>query len=124
MHETVHRKLSLFNLSTDFDFFLLQVFVTSPYEFPDPLVNHHFYRQSNGMKGSAYFIQLFTVASSPSLRRLSVRQRNCLFPEEVKLYTSAVYTRGACNLNCNYKETIGKCQCCPQTLYNFSTYSK
>lgn len=46
-------------------------------------------------------------------RQLSIRQRHCIFPDEVTLMTNDVYTFSACMAQCRMQISYDNCGCIP-----------
>ncbi|XP_013178118.1 PREDICTED: sodium channel protein Nach-like isoform X2 [Papilio xuthus] len=46
-------------------------------------------------------------------RQLSIRQRRCIFADEVKLETSSIYTYSACMRQCRMQRSRSYCKCVP-----------
>ncbi|XP_066994081.2 sodium channel protein Nach-like [Anabrus simplex] len=46
-------------------------------------------------------------------RQLSIRQRRCVFPDEIKLDTDSMYTYGACMTQCRMRLARKMCNCVP-----------
>lgn len=46
-------------------------------------------------------------------KQLSIKQRRCVFSDELNLLTNDVYTYGACMRECRIKEAFKKCKCIP-----------
>lgn len=94
------------------------MFITSPYEYPQKILNYHIYKPTRTQTGSLYIIKVLSTVSSSSLRHLSVHQRKCLFRDESSLYTSKIYSRESCSLHCTYKNVMKRCNCSPEIFYN------
>ncbi|XP_065203446.1 sodium channel protein Nach-like [Planococcus citri] len=55
-------------------------------------------------------------------RQLSIRQRHCVFPDEIKLITDDIYTFGACMTECRMNMAKEKCGCIPFFYPNIEGY--
>jgi amiloride-sensitive sodium channel len=58
--------------------------------------------------------------SSPNVRALSISQRQCLFPDELRLSVFNTYTQQNCLLECRLKNIANFCGCYP---YFFSAFT-
>ncbi|XP_069675741.1 sodium channel protein Nach-like [Periplaneta americana] len=62
--------------------------------------------------GSILFSDKETYTTADS-RQLTIRQRKCVFPEEIKLETDTYYTFSACMTQCRMRYARRKCKCIP-----------
>jgi hypothetical protein len=58
--------------------------------------------------------------SSPNVRALSISQRHCLFPDELRLSVFNTYTQQNCLLECRLRNIARYCGCYP---YFFSAFT-
>ncbi|XP_018333207.1 pickpocket protein 11 isoform X2 [Agrilus planipennis] len=55
-------------------------------------------------------------------RQLSIKQRHCVFDDEVKLEVEDIYTFSGCTRQCRMKNSIRKCRCVPPFYLNIRGY--
>ncbi|XP_068081669.1 sodium channel protein Nach [Anabrus simplex] len=62
--------------------------------------------------GNLYFSEKYTY-TTPETRQLTIRQRRCIFPDEIPLDTDIVYTYSACMIQCRMRLARKLCGCVP-----------
>lgn len=87
-----------------------QVFIHSPYDFPRP---GSIYKLVSA--GSQTYIQITAskIVCSDDIQRLSMEQRQCVYPEEVKLKYFHQYADTNCLAECEEQYFFRKCGCVP-----------
>ncbi|XP_049805714.1 pickpocket protein 28-like [Schistocerca nitens] len=94
-----------------FSFYGFQVLVHSPVEFPDVIARGHVVKPS-----SEAFLQVTAeqTMSTDAVRRLSLQQRQCLYPNEGGYATASVdYSRSNCLTACRARHMMRHCRCVP-----------
>lgn len=51
--------------------------------------------------------------TTENARQLNIKQRRCVFPDEIHLLTDDVYTFGACMTQCRMNMAKQRCGCIP-----------
>jgi amiloride-sensitive sodium channel len=86
------------------------VYIHSADEIPtmdmDP---HHYWKRLT----KAVFFSVKHTYTMEDVRQLSIKQRHCIFPNEIKLLTGGNYTYGACMMECRMKRAFALCKCLP-----------
>ncbi|XP_049835641.1 pickpocket protein 28-like [Schistocerca gregaria] len=94
-----------------FSFYGFQVLVHSPVEFPDVIARGHIVKPS-----SEAFLQVTAeqTMSTDAVRRLSLQQRQCLYPNEGGYATARIdYSRSNCLTACRARHMMRRCRCVP-----------
>ncbi|XP_049946953.1 sodium channel protein Nach-like [Schistocerca serialis cubense] len=94
-----------------FSFYGFQVLVHSPVEFPDVIARGHIVKPA-----SEAFLQVTAeqTMSTDAVRRLSLQQRQCLYPNEGGYATARIdYSRSNCLTACRARHMMRRCRCVP-----------
>lgn len=89
---------------------VIQVYLHSTEDFPVIDVNpqHLWAHKIQRMAFSSK--QTYTTEGA---RQLSIKQRKCVFEDEIKLLTSDTYTYHSCMIQCHMKAMRDLCKCVP-----------
>lgn len=60
--------------------------------------------------------QIKEIENDPLLKQVSIKQRNCRFPDENNLRVYNVYSNSACIVNCRAEAQLEMCNCTPHYL--------
>jgi hypothetical protein len=98
--------------------YFLQVYLHHPAQFPEA---------GTGVlmpedQGKIFRVEVTpsVTESSPNVRALSISERHCLFPDELRLSVFNTYTQQNCLLECRLKSIASRCGCYP---YFFSAFT-
>jgi amiloride-sensitive sodium channel len=89
---------------------ITQVYLHSTEDFPVIDVNPQHIWDQNIHKVIFGLEQTYTTEDA---RQLSIKQRKCVFEDEIKLLTSDTYTYNSCIIQCHMKAMKDLCKCVP-----------
>jgi hypothetical protein len=98
--------------------YFLQFHLHHPSEFPEAGTGVHIPEASQ--KVLRVEVTPSVTESSPNVRALSISERHCLFPDELRLSVLKTYTQQNCLLECRLKAIASFCGCYP---YFFSSFT-
>ncbi|XP_054274643.1 sodium channel protein Nach-like [Macrosteles quadrilineatus] len=88
----------------------IRVFIHSADEVPTlDMVPQHVWKRTI----HSVFFSVKHTYTMEDVRQLSIKQRHCVFPQEIKLLTGGNYTYGGCMMECRMKKAFALCKCLP-----------
>lgn len=108
-------------LSPTEDFVGVEILIHSSMDFPDNLVSTSVVQSNEDLRIS---IDPDIIVSDDRIRSMHIQQRNCWFPDEVKLIVTKEYSFEACMFECRAKFAFELCGCMPFFFPQHSKRSK
>jgi Amiloride-sensitive sodium channel. len=98
--------------------YFLKVYIHLPHKFP--VIGTGILMPQDQRKVFQVQVTPSITESSRNVRALSISQRNCLFPDELRLSVFKTYTQQNCLLECRLRNIASYCGCYP---YFFSAFT-
>jgi amiloride-sensitive sodium channel len=108
----------MFSVGNKMVIYFLQVYLHHPAQFPE--AGTGVLMPEDQAKVFRVEVTPSVTESSPNVRALSISDRHCLFPDELRLSVFNTYTQQNCLLECRLKNIANYCGCYP---YFFSAFT-
>lgn len=84
----------------------------TPFDFPNSRYNTlPFKMHKNDPDVCGLITTLIPLTATESVKELSISQRKCVFPEDINIDVSNIYSTGGCKMQCKYGKVMHKCNC-------------